>query len=35
MQEVLNENLALALTGDMTAQDALDETQAEWEDILQ
>jgi multiple sugar transport system substrate-binding protein len=34
MQEVLNENLALALNGDLTAQQALDDTQAAWEDIL-
>jgi multiple sugar transport system substrate-binding protein len=34
MQEILNENLALALTGDLSAQEALDDTQAAWEDIL-
>jgi multiple sugar transport system substrate-binding protein len=35
MQEVLNENLALALNGDLTAQEALDDTQAAWEALLQ
>jgi multiple sugar transport system substrate-binding protein len=34
LQEVLNENLALALTGDKTPKEALDDTQAEWEAIL-
>ena len=34
MQEPLNENLALALNGDKTAQEALDDTQATWEEIL-
>lgn len=34
LQEVLNENLSLALTGDKTAQQALDDTQADWEQIL-
>lgn len=34
LQEVLNENLSLALTGDKTPQEALDDTQAEWESIL-
>jgi multiple sugar transport system substrate-binding protein len=34
MQEVLNENLALALNGDLTAQKALDDTQAAWVEIL-
>jgi multiple sugar transport system substrate-binding protein len=35
LQEVLNENLSLALTRDKTPQEALDDTQAEWEQILQ
>jgi len=34
MQEPLNENLAMALNGDKTAQQALDDTQAIWEQIL-
>jgi multiple sugar transport system substrate-binding protein len=34
MQEPLNENLALALNGDKTAKQALDDTQATWEAIL-
>jgi multiple sugar transport system substrate-binding protein len=34
MQEPLNENLAMALNGDKTAQQALDDTQAIWETIL-
>jgi ABC-type glycerol-3-phosphate transport system substrate-binding protein len=34
MQEVLNENLALALNGDKTAKEALDDTQADWLEIL-
>jgi len=34
MQEVLNENLSLALNGDITPQQALDDTQAAWEEIL-
>jgi multiple sugar transport system substrate-binding protein len=34
LQEVLNENLSLALTGAKTPQKALDDTQAAWEDIL-
>jgi multiple sugar transport system substrate-binding protein len=34
MQEVLNENLSQAMIGDKTAQEALDETQAAWEEIL-
>jgi multiple sugar transport system substrate-binding protein len=34
MQEVLNNNLAAALTGEKTPQQALDDTQAEWEAIL-
>lgn len=34
MQEPLNENLALALNGDKTPQEALDDTQAIWEEIL-
>jgi ABC-type glycerol-3-phosphate transport system substrate-binding protein len=34
MQEVLNENLALALNGDITAQQALDETQKAWLEII-
>ncbi len=34
LQEVLNENLSLALTGDKTPQQALDDTQAAWEEIL-
>lgn len=34
MQEVLNENLSLALTGAKTPQQALDDTQAAWEEIL-
>jgi multiple sugar transport system substrate-binding protein len=32
-QEVLNNNLSAALVGDLTAQEALDATQAEWERI--
>jgi ABC-type glycerol-3-phosphate transport system substrate-binding protein len=35
LQEVLNENLSLALTGAKTPQEALDDTQADWEEILQ
>jgi multiple sugar transport system substrate-binding protein len=35
LQEVLNENLSLALTGDKTPQQALDDTQAAWLDILE
>lgn len=34
MQEPLNENLALALNGDKTAKQALDDTQATWLEIL-
>jgi multiple sugar transport system substrate-binding protein len=34
LQDVLNENLSLALTGAKTAQAALDDTQVEWEKIL-
>jgi multiple sugar transport system substrate-binding protein len=34
LQDVLNENLSLALTGEKTAQEALDDTQADWEEIL-
>ena len=34
LQEVLNENLSLVLTGDKTPQEALDDTQADWEEIL-
>ncbi|MCG2769648.1 MAG: sugar ABC transporter substrate-binding protein [Chloroflexota bacterium] len=34
LQEVLNENLSLALIADKTPQEALDDTQAAWEDIL-
>lgn len=34
LQEVLNENLSLALTGEKTPQEALDDTQAAWEEIL-
>ncbi|NOH11100.1 MAG: sugar ABC transporter substrate-binding protein [Chloroflexi bacterium] len=34
LQEVLNENLSLALIGDKTAQEALDDTQAQWLTIL-
>jgi multiple sugar transport system substrate-binding protein len=34
LQEVLNENLSLALTGAKTPQQALDDTQAAWEGIL-
>ncbi len=34
LQEVLNENLSLALTGAKTPQKALDDTQAEWEALL-
>jgi multiple sugar transport system substrate-binding protein len=34
LQEVLNENLSLALTKAKTPQEALDDTQAEWEEIL-
>jgi ABC-type glycerol-3-phosphate transport system substrate-binding protein len=35
LQEILNENLSLALTGDKTPQEALDDTQAEWEALLE
>jgi multiple sugar transport system substrate-binding protein len=35
LQEILNENLSLALTGAKTPQEALDDTQAEWEKILE
>jgi len=35
LQEALNENLSLALTGAKTPQEALDDTQADWEEILQ
>lgn len=34
LQEILNENLSLALTGEKTPQQALDDTQAEWEALL-
>jgi multiple sugar transport system substrate-binding protein len=34
LQEVLNENLSLTLTGEKTPQVALDDTQADWEEIL-
>jgi len=34
LQDVLNENLSLALTGAKTPQEALDDTQAAWETIL-
>lgn len=34
LQEVLNENLSLALTGSKTAEEALNDTQADWEQIL-
>jgi multiple sugar transport system substrate-binding protein len=34
LQDVLNENLSLALIGELTAQEALDDTQAVWEEIL-
>ena len=34
LQDVLNENLSLALTGAKTPQEALDDTQAAWEEIL-
>lgn len=34
LQEVLNDNLAAALIGDKSAQQALDDTQADWETIL-
>jgi multiple sugar transport system substrate-binding protein len=34
LQEVLNENLSLALTGAKAPQEALDDTQADWEQIL-
>lgn len=34
MQEPLNEALAAALNGEKTAKQALDETQATWEEIL-
>ena len=34
LQEILNENLSLALTGAKTPQEALDDTQADWEEIL-
>jgi len=34
LQDVLNENLSLALTGAKTPKQALDDTQAEWEKIL-
>jgi multiple sugar transport system substrate-binding protein len=34
LQEVLNRNLGEALAGNLTAQEALDATQAEWETIL-
>jgi ABC-type glycerol-3-phosphate transport system substrate-binding protein len=32
---VLNENLSLALTGAKTPQEALDDTQAAWESLLE
>lgn len=34
LAEVLNQNLGAALNGDKTAQQALDDSQAEWEEIL-
>lgn len=34
LQEILNENLSLALIGEKTPQQALDDTQADWEAIL-
>jgi len=34
LQEPLTDNLSLALTGDKTPQQALDDTQASWEEIL-
>lgn len=35
LQDVLNENLSLALTGAKTPQEALDDTQAAWESLLE
>jgi ABC-type glycerol-3-phosphate transport system substrate-binding protein len=35
LQDVLNENLSLALTGAKSPQEALDDTQAAWESIVQ
>ena len=34
MQDILNENIAAAMIGEKTAQEALDDTQADWELIL-
>jgi multiple sugar transport system substrate-binding protein len=34
LQDILNENLSLALIGEKTSQEALDDTQAAWEQIL-
>jgi ABC-type glycerol-3-phosphate transport system substrate-binding protein len=34
MQEPLTDNLSLALTGDKTPKQALDDTQKAWEDIM-
>lgn len=34
LQEILNENLSLTLTGAKTPQEALDDTQADWEALL-
>ena len=34
MMEILNENLAQAMIGEMTAEEALNATQASWEELV-